>query len=27
VVTHDPAIAGKMNRTLELRDGCLRALP
>jgi lipoprotein-releasing system ATP-binding protein len=27
VVTHDPAIAGQMNRTLELRDGCLRALP
>ena len=23
VVTHDPAIAGQMNRILELRDGCL----
>ena len=27
VVTHDPAIAGQMNRTLELYDGGLRALP
>ena len=27
VVTHDPAIAGRMNRTLELYDGGLRALP
>jgi lipoprotein-releasing system ATP-binding protein len=26
VVTHDPAIARQMNRTLELRDGSLRAL-
>ncbi len=26
VVTHDPAIAGHMNRTLELRDGGLREL-
>ena len=24
VVTHDPAIAAHMNRTLELRDGCLQ---
>jgi lipoprotein-releasing system ATP-binding protein len=24
VVTHDPAIARQMNRTLELRDGSLR---
>jgi lipoprotein-releasing system ATP-binding protein len=27
VVTHDPAIASQMNRTLELRDGALHALP
>jgi lipoprotein-releasing system ATP-binding protein len=27
VVTHDPAIASQMNRTLELRDGGLRAAP
>jgi lipoprotein-releasing system ATP-binding protein len=27
VVTHDPAIASQMNRTLELRDGSLRVLP
>jgi len=27
VVTHDPAIASQMNRTLELRDGSLRAMP
>jgi lipoprotein-releasing system ATP-binding protein len=26
VVTHDPAIAAHMNRTLELRDGKLQAL-
>jgi lipoprotein-releasing system ATP-binding protein len=26
VVTHDPAIAAHMNRTLELRDGVLQAL-
>jgi lipoprotein-releasing system ATP-binding protein len=26
VVTHDPAIAAHMNRTLELRDGGLREL-
>ncbi|MDG1943487.1 MAG: ATP-binding cassette domain-containing protein [Halioglobus sp.] len=26
VVTHDPAIAAHMNRTLELRDGILQAL-
>jgi len=27
VVTHDPAIAAHMHRTLELRDGILQALP
>ena len=27
VVTHDPAIARQMNRTLELRDGGLKVLP
>lgn len=27
VVTHDPAIAAHMNRTLELRDGILQELP
>jgi len=27
VVTHDPGIARRMNRTLELRDGALRPLP
>jgi lipoprotein-releasing system ATP-binding protein len=27
VVTHDPAIAGRMNRTLELQAGRLRGLP
>jgi lipoprotein-releasing system ATP-binding protein len=27
VVTHDPAIAGQMNRTYELRDGSLGLLP
>ena len=26
VVTHDPAIAAHMNRTLELRDGSLQVL-
>ena len=26
VVTHDPAIAAHMNRTLELRDGMLQEL-
>jgi lipoprotein-releasing system ATP-binding protein len=25
VVTHDPAIASRMHRTLELRDGALQA--
>jgi lipoprotein-releasing system ATP-binding protein len=27
VVTHDPAIAGRMHRTLELRDGRLQEQP